>query len=269
MNADVALPFIDVQRVSGLDAPPYRETSRDTEGQDGGSVDAEFMSLRTIVVEGTLYAAIDSVDATLDALKGNFAPSRVSKPFYFKHPNIPQRLVNAKPLGVRYDVDALRRLGSSPIQAQLKAGDPRQYSSDPTVLGTGPTSLTGGRTYTRSYNRAYGAGAASGTLSFDNDGNAYAPAVFVITGPIIDPEISSDEQGKSLSFNITIDGSDTLTVDLLRRTVVLNGTANRRNTLTFDSTWFLLQPGVNTIRFGGTPNAGAPTISMTSRSAWV
>lgn len=99
-----------------------------------------------------------------------------------------------------------------------------------------------------------------------NAGNRPTPAVFTIAGPIDNPIIANDTLSKTLAFQISLSASETLVIDTINKTVLLNGVTNRRSTL-IAPTWFLLAPGGNFIRFGGS-SAGAPTLTVQYRSAW-
>lgn len=98
-----------------------------------------------------------------------------------------------------------------------------------------------------------------------NNGNRPTPAVCTIAGPVVDPRIINDTDSKSLNFSITLLGDETLIVDLVNRTVLFNGTVNRRDALT-TSDWFLFNPGSTFIRFGG--SSGSGTLTVAYRDAW-
>lgn len=269
LNQDIAVqPFVDVLRVSGLDNAPYRTTNKDTEGIDGGVVEADNESIRTIVIEGTIYGD-GALEAYLDSLKGNYAPVLTSLPFYFKPPGVPQRVVYCKPIvGLRYDWDQARRLGTTPFQIQLQAGDPTIYASaSQTVVATLPPAATTGRAYNKLYPLSYGGTSASGLINVTNGGNKPAPAVLSMTGPVTNPQIISDTAGANIKILISLSVSDVLTVDLGKRTVVLNGTGNRRNLWAPGSTWFLLQPGVNQLRYNASTQT-ASQLSITWKDAY-
>jgi hypothetical protein len=55
-------------------------------------------------------------------------------------------------------------------------------------------------------------------------------------------------------------------IDLYNRTVRLNGTASRRNTL-INPDWFMLSPGDNIIRYRA-DSSGNPDASISYRNAW-
>lgn len=266
-DATPTSPFVDITRISGLDSAPVRETSRVREGQDGGFTDVLFEDMRIIVLEGVIYSPPSQIETFLDTLKGNYGPSALPLPFYFFHPTVGQRTVFSKSLGVRYDADSLRRTGQTVMQIQLKAEDPTIYGASQ-LLNIGLAGASSGRSYNKLYNYGYGgATGTSGGMNCYNFGNKPVKAVFTLTN-VINPSIVSDTTGQRLNFSISIQNSDSIAVDLRDKTVVLNGTANRRGSLLGGSQWFLLQPGNNFIRFLGTAGTGTPNLSATFSSGY-
>lgn len=263
-------PFVDIVRVSGLDNAPFRTTERDREGMDGGFADAEFEKSRTIVLEGTVYGPHTELYTYMESLKNNYAPVNQPQPFYFQPPSTSRRVVFCKSYGCKYDIDQAWRIGSSPIQLQLFAEDPTIYD-DPTTQVSCSLPIEGtGRGYDKSYDYGYGGPNSGGSLTWINSGNRPGTGTIIITGPIINPVITHDTSGSELEFNITIAAGQTLTVELRDHTVLLNGTANRRSALVNTSRWFLLQPGANSLRFGGTDPGGTtdPTMTLLARGAY-
>jgi tail protein len=267
LNSDISLPFVDIDRVSGLDSPPFRETVRDHEGTDGGYLDAEFEKGRDLSLEGTAYCDVNNVETFLDTIKANYAPVRNPVPFYVKADgSVAERVLFVKPRGVRYDWDLLRRTGQTPIQFLLYAEDPRIYTN---VLQTIPVPFGGlattGFGFSFGFNLSFGATVPATGATITVGGNRPAPAVLHIVGPIVDPRIINETDSKTLAFVITLSASDTLDIDLANRTVVLNGNVNRRNTLQTPD-WFLFNPGNTFLRFGGASGTG--TLSVIFRDAW-
>jgi len=74
--------------------------------------------------------------------------------------------------------------------------------------------------------------------------------------------------GKSVTCNITLTSLDTLVIDMLNRTITLNGTSNRRNTMTSDSQWWDLAPGNNTIAYHANTVSVGSTMAIAFQSAW-
>lgn len=264
---DAVMPFVDVVKITGLDSAELRVTERDHEGTDGGFLDAYFEKMRTVVLEGQVITDGSSTESYLDTLKSNWSPSRTSIPLYLQHPGVDERLVMVKPLGVRYDVDQLRRTGCADVQFVAQAEDPRVYSSELVTLpiSQGGLAATGmGFPFAGLF--GFGAVVAPATTNAFNGGNRPTPAVITIPGPVTVPRIFNDTTGDVLEFNITLGAADFLVVDTYYRTVKLNGTASRRGVLT-NPDWFDLTPGDNLIRYQANTE-GNPNASISYRYAW-
>jgi hypothetical protein len=269
LNTDVTpmAPFVDVQEVDGLDSAPVRSSQRAREGADGSFIDARWEDGRTIVISCIVYSPPDSVETFMDALKENYAPSRDPQPFFFRHPTVGTRMVMCKSLGVRANVDQLRRTGSTIAQITLQSEDPRIYSGTATIVTGGIASSASGRSYPRSYNYGYGStNATAGGVIVNNLGNRDTPAIITLAG-LVNPELVHDTTGSRMTFNITLAGSDVLQIDLAAKTVLLNG-GTRRSVLNNNSRWFLLQKGVNSIRLLGSPSDSTPIMSVAFRPAY-
>jgi hypothetical protein len=262
-----APPFVDIVKVQGLDSAELRTTERDHEGVDGGFLDAEFEKMRTIVLEGQIITNHVGTEAFLDTLKGEWCARRTVVPFYFQHPDIPERLVFVKPLGVRYDIGELRRVGSVDVQFMCQAEDPRIYDSNLITLpiNQGLTIMTGFG-FPLGFPFGYGAPVDPTTTNAINEGNRSTGAIITIPGPVTNPRIISTTSNAELHFIIELGASDYLEIDLYNRTVRLNGTASRRGTL-LDPDWFMLEPGDNFLQYRA-DTVGNPPASISYRNAW-
>lgn len=251
LNTDsTGFPFVDIDDVRGLDSAPFRTTQRDHEGDDGGYIDAEFEKGRDIILSGTLYTYTESFETYVDSLKANWAPSSALSKLYFKSPGVTERFLWVKSLGVRYNWSTLRRLGQAEIQFSAFAEDPRIYdvTSITRTISLGATVFTG---FAFSLGFDFGFGGVSTTADeviVTNTGNRPSPPMLTIYGPATNPRILNDTLSKEMQFNITLSAGETLVVDTKNKTVRLNGTTNRRNTLVAP-TWFYLAPGDNSIRY--------------------
>jgi hypothetical protein len=267
LNTDVTIPFVDIDKVSGLDSAPYRETVRDHEGNDGGFMDAEFEKGRDVILEGTIYANTANVEAYLDTLKANYAPVQTPIPFYIKAPGVVERLVFVKPRGVRYDWATARRLGITSAQFLMYAEDPRIYDASQSTLNINYGGDTGlGFSFNIGFNLDFGGGATPGGGSVTNSGNRPTPPTFIILGPVTNPTITNATSSHTMLFNIILGAGETLTINTRDRTVYLNGTANRRNVMASPD-WFFLDPGTTFITYGGLTGAGS-SVQVIYRSAW-
>lgn len=149
------------------------------------------------------------------------------------------------------------------------------YSTNPRIFdataGSEAVSLAsagGGLNFNAVAPLTFGAVSAGSTLNLVNTGNFYSSPIINIFGPVTNPRVESITQDKTLAFGITLAADESLVIDTELRTVLLNGTASRYNTLTTDSEWFDLQPGNNEVRFQAA-TVTASTMTITWRSAWV
>lgn len=267
-TSTASFPFVDIDTVTGLDSAPFRTSQRDHEGQDGGFVDAEFETGRDIVLAGTVYADSDEMETFLDTLLDNWRPRTTRVPFYVKAPGVDERVLFVKSLGCAYDWDSLRRTGMAAVKFSAYAEDPRKYTNVLNSVGLQQGStITTGRSYNKSYNFGYGTIIlVPDSVIVNVGGNRLAPAVITIQGPVTNPQIVNDTVGLTLQVNIVLGVGDTLTIDLLNHTILLNGSANRRGSLQAPN-WWLLQKGQNILRFRAGV-AGTASATITWRDAW-
>lgn len=264
--ADQTLPFVDITKVSGLDSAELRMTERDHEGQDGGFVDAEFEKMRNLILEGQVIGNGSTVEAFLDTLKGEWSPRGIV-PLYFQHPGVTERLVNVKPIGVRYDVNAIRRVGSADVQFLCQAEDPRIYSSTLNSVNINQgTAITSGFAFPLGFPFGFGATVSPEQATVNVNGNRPTPVIITISGPVTDPVIYHDTTGSTMDFQLTVNTGETLVIDTYYRTAKLNGSLSRRAALQTPG-WFFLQPGLNTLRYRASTAGGSPAV-MTYRDAW-
>jgi tail protein len=270
LNTDVSLPFVDVETVQGLDNAPVRSQTHDRDGTDGGYVDAEFETIRTVTLEGTIYTAVGAFESFMDQLKACFAPTRTSVPLTFTT-DAGTRFVMGKSQGIRYDKDSGRRLGIASFQVQIICEDPRIYSVE---LAAARAALAQyamtGRGYNKSYDFGYGPFTQGNSCNLVLKGNRESPGQMTLVGPVLNPGIVNDTLGITMNFGLTLADTDSLIIDLNTRSVLLNGTANRRSALQFTSGgWYMFQPGSNTLRMIGSPvGVGNAALLAQAYPAW-
>ncbi len=134
----------------------------------------------------------------------------------------------------------------------LKSGDPRKYAQHLTSLST---AISGGT-----------------SVAATNIGTYPAGAVIRIQGPVVNPVVTNTQSSSALAFVLTVADGDYLEIDLLNRSVLLDGVTNKRATMTIPSRWFMLQPGANTLVLsagsGGSLGSGS-ALEVDYRSAWL
>ncbi len=263
-NTDsTGLPFIDVTSVTGLDDAPLRMNTAEHSQMDGTYVDTPYISMRTIGITGTLYTDPFDTDSLLDQLKADFA-SNVVRPFYYKLPNRSIRFVNGQGGGLQYPIDTNRRLGITKIQAVVLAGDPYIYDYPAQIVNTGsPAVITTGMAFNTGFNITFGGGVppAQGTLI--NNGTLTAYPLITLTGPLTNP-VLSDGNGVTMSFSITLNAGDILTIDCRYKSVVLNGVQNRRSALS-GLKWISVPPGTSdTVFLNAASGTGTAQFTMSN-----
>ena len=140
------------------------------------------------------------------------------------------------------------RAGRSMYLIEAVSADWRFYSQTLHEFETGQTVITGG----------FGIPAeipldmSGGSYVLDNDilnaGTDTSYPTFTITGPGSTFTIGNQTTGGEMVITYTLTASDTIVIDVISRTIVLNGITNIYSSLTTGDFWGL-QPGANTIRF--------------------
>ena len=266
-------PFVDVLKVSGLDSATYRTSQKDTEGRDGSTVEAEFESSRTIIVEGIVYGQThDQMEPYIDDLKANFAVNKEHMPFYFKAAGVDQRLSMVKCIsGFRSDWDAMRRIATASFSVTLQAGDPIIYGANQYIWSGALTNTPmPGFEFPFEFPFDFGeyTGGVIGAFTATHYGNRPAPFVATFTGNgAHDIGLRHEGLGQQVTFNpnLVLNLGDELVVDFNTRKVLFNGSP-RRGAVAREG-WFLLQPnGPNDLRL--LSGAGTAAVSVATRNAW-
>jgi hypothetical protein len=156
--------------------------------------------------------------------------------------------------------------------AQFEALDGRTYGDAQQMVVVGRTQPGSG--FSPPFTPPFTPGASvGGAVDVTNGGNAAGPWTARLDGPLTYPEITHTESGRKLSLDLTANGGvdlatgEWLAFDSSRRSILLDGSADRRTQLTSDSMWWELDPGVNTFTLDA--DAGAGTLTVTWRDAWL
>lgn len=266
-----------IETAEGLSgSPEIRRYEYPRAGRNGVMVSPSLTSGRTFAftirvnhpTPATYHAAmVTLMDAIAEAF--NAPADTVALTF-----NLPGAAIGGTDVGawvhpVRWTAttDTLYHKGAGLVALELFAGDPLVYSVAETSTVISLAVSGGGFTFPEVFPLIFAGGGSSGTANIVNAGNAPSPPRFRIDGPVTDPRIRSDTADKDLLFDLTVDSGDWVDINVQNRSVLLNGTASRYSAL-IEAEWFDLAPGSNTIRFSGS-SAGAPTLTVYSRSAWL
>lgn len=267
---DGVTPFVDVKDVQGLDSATYRTSSKDTEGWDGSTIEAEFESKRTIVVSGTIYGQTHAqMESYIDSLKENFAVSKDYIPFYFKAPGVAQRVAYAKcTSGFRCNWTLLRRVAIADFQFTLECGDPIIYGIDE-YMWPGNVAFTPFPGFSFPFGFPFDFGTVEtgivGGISAWNYGNRPAPFIATFTGTGVNGfGLLHEGLSRQVYLDLSIDTGDEVVVDFRKRSVKLNGSL-RRGSVAREG-WFLLQKGANTLRL--LAGSGSLSVTLSGYDAW-
>jgi hypothetical protein len=115
----------------------------------------------------------------------------------------------------------------------------------------------------------FGSAGTAGVVNAVNNGNFPTRPVIVIAGPVDNPILQNLTTGQYVQFAISLGVADTLTLDFDLHTVLLNGTASRRNTMTPSSQWWELAPGTTQILYGANTTQVGSIATVTYRNAWM
>lgn len=244
LNGAAAPPFVDVEKVTGLDMAEVDVSEHDVDGAHGGTVYGTFFKVRTVVIEGTIYAASNSIDSYIDALISNYLPAATPSPFYFRGEGVGTRFLYCYSVGIRFDVDRLRSTGSCKVQIQLKAADPIKYAEH--------VASPNNNTYT----------------TVNNIGNMVTYPIFKLQGgTYTDITLRNNTTAKELSITRNFTLSDILEINFNTKMVYLNG--NRHSSILGAGAvnWWGIIPGNNQIRFSATGTT-PPTGEIIWRSGW-
>lgn len=151
----------------------------------------------------------------------------------------------------------------------LRADDPLRYGTTPITVSTGlPAASETGMTFPLTFPLTFGGAGTGGVLLLNNAGTAASYPVLTIYGPVTNPSVQNLATNRIVEFGLTLAADESLVVDMAAKTVLLNGSANRRNALLASSSWWAIEPGSNEIRFRAASFTAAQ-LSITYRPAWM
>lgn len=253
-----------LEKVSGWDTPGSTGTVTQRAYQSGGWGSRAFYASRVLALTGKVTAptpellreAKDRLAAAipldeLDELQ--FAEPGLTRSVWIRQDGDP----------IVADVGAL----SARFSLQLVAPDYRRLRSGVAQsLSTGLPSSSGGLALPVAVPFSIDATTVTGVLSVVNGGNAPAPTIVRLDGPVQRPVIRHEEQGIELTFDLILDAGQWLEVDLDKHTVMLNGQASRRGLMR--GRWPDIAPGINTISWSSLTPSPIAAMTVSWRDAW-
>lgn len=155
-------------------------------------------------------------------------------------------------------------------QLFLVAPDPRRYWAQPNTATALVPSVASGLDWSTggglnwSPGLDWGTATSTGTATVANPGTAESWPIFTLTGPLLYPVITNPDTGQVIAFNGTLGVADTLviTTSPYGRTVILNGSTDRRSWLT-SAQWFSASPeGMLTVALSTSSSADTGQLAV-------
>lgn len=261
-------PVRRVMKATGLIGVSAREVLVQRAGRNGSINLTRYRDAGQIVIEGALTGGTTDdtwfqYDQVAGALSDSIADDRLLKWTAGTSRALQQavRLVSIEP-PLEVGADIIR------YQVTLRAADPNVYSQElkktsATPLGSG---AGGGLQFPITFPFQF-AQPVNTIAAFNNEGTVSTPPILDLQGGLTDPVIrlSSDI---ALVFSGTIADSDVLTIDVAKRTVMLNGTENRRYMLvTSKSIWFELPRGSGELTLEASVYSAGANLAVSWRDA--
>lgn len=244
-----------VEEVDGLLGPPNVNANDDDKGYHHGAYPGRHtLGARKIQMKISCIDRVN-VETRLDELVAAFTPSsaRTEYPLTFQRPGKGVRKVNCRVTrGPQPTSNWNLARGHIEVLIQLVATDPRVYAN---------TALSQVITL---------ASTASGSLSMSNAAATWdeldtfqgSPPVITIVGPAVNPRIANAAAAnRSIKINHTLTAGQTIVIDVLNRTVLVNGTLNY-SVIPDDNQWWELMKGANNITYSRTGTTGTSTATV-------
>ena len=260
-----------ITSVDGLEGlPTLRVQDADRGYQDGMFSGRDFLNGRTITMTMLILSGGgNTAFQNFNTLQQNLQPQQTgTTPLQFQlSPASGLQYINARVRAAKATVDPEYTYGYIKAQYDFFCPDPRYYDNGvqaATMTYTTPL----GRTYPRVYPLTFGGGSNTQFATVINSGWTNTYPLISIYGPVTNPVIGSITANASLNFSYTMAASDVISIDLLNRTILLNGNP-ARNLLLGSSTWFNAAVGINQFYFTGSgTTAGTTTASVQWNNAY-
>ena len=265
----VGSPY-QILSVDGLEGLPVIRNQDDNRGYNDGMFSGQdFLGARTIsMIINVFGSGATSAQTNLNTLQKYLLPQvSGTTPLYFLlPPSSGEQFINARVRGLRTTIDPNYTYGYITCQIEFYCPIPLIYDS---TLQSATMTKGGalGRVYNRTYNLTYLTGSAPFT-SVLNSGWATAYPTITFNGPITNPIFGNYTQGQYLFFTYTFVDTDTCVINLLDKTVTLNGSP-ARNLVTATSTWLTAPPGTNQFYYYGTGTTGGTSDTITWYNTYV
>lgn len=231
----------------------------------------DLLGSKTVLGKIAVLADDDAdLQALLDELAVAWAPSDVNVPFVAQQLGSKRRRYGRpRRLEVLPDHVILGR--TAIVAVEFEALDPYVYSDAEFTVSTAAPDAGAGFLVPFEPPFTLPVSTSTGFVSAVMNGTRAAPWTIRLDGPLTNPTILHQEQERTLAFTanggLVIATGEYVLIDSQARSVLLNGTADRRSNLAGGSSWFSLDPGANSIGF--TADSGDGTLTLTWRDTYL
>lgn len=243
--------------VSGLEKPPIRSSGGSFAGADGGYTSGQNYDVRAITIPGA-YLGTDVDDAVTLRKALNALPIRTLITVVITLPNGEQYTT----AGYVYDLkNILINATRGRFQLLLTCPDPFLYA-----LGAGDDGWisqafykSGGGGYPTAYTLPVAWSPGHTLTTVNNDSGIYYLPQLILNGQFTNPKIINQTTNAVFQLDVTTAPGQEIVIDMLNRTVTLDG-GSITSYKTDESSWWALYPGNNVIVLqtdsGGDDEAG-------------
>lgn len=262
----------EIQMIEGLRGmPEVRSSDVPILGRHGLFLGGNWLGGRIItIVVAVVPSDPTTFDVAMEALAAAFSLSQTEAPLtcWVRGLGAGEAVrLYARPRKFDAPMDTAYNQGVAIVAIQLSCTDPLIYGDTEQTASTTLTETTAGLEWSLDWALDWGGASTAGSIIAENRGNFEAPVVLRIDGPVTNPRIENLTVGRTIELGITLLTGEFIEIDTAAHTVMLGGTASRYSTITDDSQWWNLAPGVNTLNFhASTPDAAL--LTATWRSAW-
>ncbi len=267
-------PAVWWTNIVGLeDTPPVRAADEVRGFADGMFYGRDFLAGRTVTadlqfVPGQGKTHRQVIEQAKAALTPQGGASTAAQPLTFTLPGVPARRIFCRLRRRAIAFDRAYVQGRAVGAVEFFAADPRIYDDASSTIMINLAAKPTGLTFPLTFPLSFGGAISPNSALAVNAGTFATKPVITIQGPVDTPIVQNATTGLSLRFNLVLGASDLLTVDTDTRAVVLNSTASRRSSLSYDSVWWDLPPGPNTILFSAAAQTAA-TAQVAWRNAYI
>lgn len=275
LNNFTGLPIFDIDDISGLNDSTTVSTNEAIDGTDGSYVNAKFLSGKTVVIDGTMYANPPLDEVFIDTLKKNWRPASSAEangaPLFYKVTNNPLRVLYVKPLSVVSAIDRSHTLGQIPYQLQAASQDARSYG----IPNSGAIFVSGGISnvfITPLGNVETGIKIVFNKYSYDTSAianDAFIIQLYTDLGGLVGEIAIASNTVKNIPNGIYVLDVGARTLSLLDP---ITGAPTDYSGYIIERNWFMLQPGVaNQVIFNrpaGSAIDGSVGASYVYSDAW-